>query len=274
MDQSSQSEKASAPGQYDSMYGNFQSDLYAQIRREAFGEDIGQNSWHTAAEQDRFLKWLNLSPGKKILDVACGAGGPVLRIAALTGSSVAGIDVHPQAISTARALATERGLSARAEFQVADATKQLPFPAAALDAVICIDAINHLSDRPRVIAEWARILKPGGRILFTNATTVTGPLTNSEIAIRSSASFYLFVPQGYDEQVIAESGLKLIAAENATRSTAEIAERRRSARAARSAELRKIEGDQSFEQLQTFLEICARVAGEARLSRFVFVAEK
>ena len=274
MDQSSQSKKVSAPGQYDSMYGNFQSDLYAQIRREAFGEDIGQNSWHTAAEQDRFLKWLNLSPGKKVLDVACGAGGPVLRIAAITGCSVAGIDVHPQAISTARALAAERGLSARAEFQVADATTQLPFADATFDAVTCIDAINHLPDRRHVIEEWARILKPGGRILFTNATTVTGPLTNSEIAIRSSASFYLFVPQGYDERVIAECGLKLIAAENATRSTAEIAERRRAARAARSAELRKIEGDQSFNDLQTFLEICARVAGEARLSRFVYVAEK
>jgi hypothetical protein len=56
-------------------YGNFQTELYAQIRREAFGEDIGQNSWLTSDEQDRFLEWLDLSPEKALLDVACGAGG-------------------------------------------------------------------------------------------------------------------------------------------------------------------------------------------------------
>jgi hypothetical protein len=51
-------------GHYNANYGNFQSELYAQIRREAFGEDIGQNSWLTGDEQDRFLEWLDLSLGK------------------------------------------------------------------------------------------------------------------------------------------------------------------------------------------------------------------
>jgi len=72
-------------GQYNANYGNFQTELYAQIRQEAFGEDIGQNSWLTADEQDRFLQRLDLSPGKTLLDVACGAGGPALRIATITG---------------------------------------------------------------------------------------------------------------------------------------------------------------------------------------------
>jgi 2-polyprenyl-3-methyl-5-hydroxy-6-metoxy-1,4-benzoquinol methylase len=74
-------------GHYNANYGNFQTELYAQIRREAFGEDIGQNSWLTADEQDSFLEWLDLSPGKTLLDVACGAGGPALRIAATTACS-------------------------------------------------------------------------------------------------------------------------------------------------------------------------------------------
>ena len=64
---------------YDANYGNFQTELYAEIRREAFGEDIGQSSWLTADEQDRFLRLLELSPGKRLLDVACGSGGPALR---------------------------------------------------------------------------------------------------------------------------------------------------------------------------------------------------
>jgi len=63
---------------YDTNYGNFQTELYSEIRREAFGEDIGQNSWMTASEQDIFLDWLHLSAGKKLLDIACGSGGPAL----------------------------------------------------------------------------------------------------------------------------------------------------------------------------------------------------
>jgi hypothetical protein len=70
-------------GHYNSNYGNFQTELYAPIRHEAFGEDIGQNSWLTSDEQDRFLEWLDLSPGNTLLDVACGAearrcGSPLL----------------------------------------------------------------------------------------------------------------------------------------------------------------------------------------------------
>jgi hypothetical protein len=63
-------------GHYNANYGSFQTELYTQIRHEAFGEDIGQNSWLTSDEQDRFLEWLDLSPGKALLDVACRSRGP------------------------------------------------------------------------------------------------------------------------------------------------------------------------------------------------------
>ena len=130
------------------------------------------------------------------------------------------------------------------------------------------------SDRPRVIAEWARLLKVGGRLLFTDPITLTGPLTNAEIAIRSSAGFYLFVPHGYDERVIAQCGLRLLVCEDVTANMAKVAEARRAARASRSAALREIEGDQAYDGQQEFLEVAARVAREGRLSRFVYVSKK
>jgi ubiquinone/menaquinone biosynthesis C-methylase UbiE len=274
MDQTSEPKSKSGCGHYDSNYGNFHTELYEQIRREAFGEDIGQNSWHTAEEQNKFIDWLGLAAGKTLLDVACGAGGPALRIAAITNCSVVGIDFHEQAVSAALTLTAERRLEHLAKFQHADASSTLPFPDNSFDALMCIDAINHLADRPRVIADWARLLKPGGRLLFTDATIVTGPLTNAEIATRSSAGFYLFVPQKYDEEVIAQCGLRLRTAENVTQSTAEVAERRLRARAARREDLTKIEGQQTYEAQQDFLSVAARLAREGRLSRFVFVADK
>jgi len=268
------SKSTSSAGHYNANYGNFQTELYANIRREAFGEDIGQNSWLTADEQDRFLNWLDLAPGKILLDVGCGAGGPALRIAARTGCSVVGIDAHEDAIATAKTLATDRRLVDRAEFWAGDATRPLPFPDSNFDAITCIDAISHFPERPRVLAEWLRVLKPGGRLLFTDPITVTGPLTAAEAAVRCASGFYLFVPLGYDERVIAECGLQLMVCEDVTANMAKVAEARRGARELRSVDLREIEGSSAYEGQQDFLAIAARLAKEGRLSRFAYVSKK
>lgn len=267
-------ERQRSSAHYDTNYGNFQTQLYTDIRREAFGEDIGQNSWLTADELDAFLGALGLTTGNTLLDVACGSGGPALRIAAATGCSIVGIDAHEAAISTATALVSQRGLETRARFRVADAAQRLPFPDASFNAITCIDAINHLPDRPFVIAEWARLLKPSGRLLFTDPITVTGPITKEEIAIRSSIGFFLFVPRDYDERVIAQAGLRLIERRDVTLNMAAVAEKRRAARESRSQALRQIEGDATFEAQQTFLAMASKLAAESRLSRFLYVCEK
>jgi 2-polyprenyl-3-methyl-5-hydroxy-6-metoxy-1,4-benzoquinol methylase len=261
-------------GHYYANYGNFESDLYSEIRREAFGEDIGQNSWLTVDEQDSFIPALALSPGRKLLDVACGAGGPALRIAEKTGCSLAGTDVHEQAISAAQSLAAKQGLTSRTQFHLVNASQRLPFADCEFDAVTCIDAINHLPDRPAVVTEWRRVLKPLGRLLFTDPITVTGPLSKDEIAVRSSTGFFLFVPADYDRHVLQECGMRLLVCEDVTENMTQMAHRRHLARASREEALRKIEGDANYEQQQNFLEVAARIARERRLSRFLYVAEK
>jgi ubiquinone/menaquinone biosynthesis C-methylase UbiE len=266
--------KAGARTHYDSNYGNFRQNVYEEVRREAFGEDIGQNSWLTADEQDKFLTWLALSPGKVLLDVGCGAGGPALRIAARTGCSVVGIDAHEQAVATGKQIAADRALASTVEFRALDASKPLPFSDGSFDVVTCIDAINHFQDRVGVLTEWGRILKPKGRVLFTSPIVMTGPLTNAEIAIRTSAGFYLLVPEGYDERAVAQSGLRLVTSENVTQNMAEVAERRRAARERWHVVLREIEGDQAYLAQQEYLSVAARIAKEGRLSRFLMVAEK
>jgi cyclopropane fatty-acyl-phospholipid synthase-like methyltransferase len=259
---------------YGAQYGHFAEDAYAAIRREAFGEDIGQNGWTTAEEQDRFAAWLGVGPGDRVLDVACGAGGPARRLAKRTGCGVLGIDIHEQGIARARELATQEGLADRAAFEHIDASGPLPLSDASFDAVVCIDAINHLPNRLLTLTEWARVLKPGGRVLFTDPITVTGPLSNAEIAIRSSIAFFLFVPPGYDEQVLHETGFAHVVVEDRTENTATLASRWHAARAARADVLRRVEGNETYEGQQTFLDVCARLARERRLSRFVYVATK
>jgi ubiquinone/menaquinone biosynthesis C-methylase UbiE len=256
---------------YGATYGEFADRLYTEIRAQAFGEDIGQTGWLTVDEHDLFLSWLGLARNHRLLDVACGSGGPTLRAARLTLCQVHGIDIHEDAVRTARGQAERAGLPS-ASFQQVDASQALPFDNAAFDGIICVDAINHLPDRTATLKEWARVLRPEGRIVFTDPIVVSGPLTSEEIAARSSIGFFLFVPLGFDESVLTEVGFELIEREDRTENMARMARKWCQARQAMEEDLRRIEGDETFEGQQRFLDVAARLAEERRLARFAFCA--
>lgn len=259
---------------YGAQYSNFASTLYAGIRREVFGEDIGQNGWITADEQDLFVSWLGLDASSRLLDVACGSGGPAMRIAQSTGCAVDGVDIHHDAVKAAKTEAARRGLDARVSFHHGDASEPLAFPDGHFDGVICIDALNHLKDRPRVFSEWARVLRPGGRVVFTNPIVVTGLLTNEEIAVRSSIGFFLYTPPGLDATLLGEAGLEVRAQADRTANMAAMAERWRAARQQHADVLAQVEGESTFAGQQEFLGVAALLAAERRLSRLAYLAVK
>jgi SAM-dependent methyltransferase len=259
---------------YGQQYGSFADEVYGAIRGEACGEDFGQNSWHTKEEHDLLRAWLALDESSRLLDVACGGGGPTLRMARLSGCRAVGIDIQAEGIAAATATADQSGLAGRLQFIQHDANRPLPFPDAAFDAVLCIDAINHLRDRAAALGEWRRVLKPKGRLIFTDPIIVTGPLSNEEVAVRAAIAFFLFVPSGYDERVLAEAGFAVETAEDRTEDIAQVAGRWYDARAGREAVLREIEGDERYAKQQTFFAMCARLARERRLSRFAYLARK
>ena len=93
-------------------------------------------------------------------------------------------------------------------------------------------------------------------------------------SIRASIGYFLFVPPGEVERLLREAGLRPLAVEDATENMAAVAERWLAARATRAGTLREIEGEQTFDGQQRFLEVAARLARERRLSRFVYLAEK
>ena len=267
-------EKPKIPDHYATHYRDFAADVHEEVRRAAFGDDIGQNSWLTRRELERFGHELQLRSSSRLLDVACGSGGPALHLAQLTGCQVVGVELFDEAVGNGNRLAREAGLENQASFARADASQMLPFDDGSFDAILCIDAINHLPDRQRVLADWARLLQPAGRLLFTDPVSITGVLDSDELAIRTSVGYYLFVPPGENERLLAEAGMKMLSVEDTTDSLAEIAARRRDSRAERADRLKDVEGDEAFEGRQRFFDIVARLAQQHRLSRIAYAAEK
>ena len=120
-------------------------------------EGIGQSSLSTADEYREFVAWLELRSSSQLLDIGCGSGGPALFAAAATGTRVVGIDARDLAIDAANPMARPRQRDLLVHFQWAGATRPLPFPDASFDAVICIDAIDHLPGRSGVLVEVRRV---------------------------------------------------------------------------------------------------------------------
>jgi SAM-dependent methyltransferase len=259
---------------YDSTYGHFTSDVLTAVRQETYGTDIGQDSWMTVEEYDHLLSWLRLSPQHHLLDVASGSGGPALHIARTIGCRVTGIDLNEKGVAAATRVAADSNQADRVRFTVADASARLPFPDDSFDAIVCLDAFNHLTNRLAVLREWHRVLGSGRRAVFTDPVVITGPVTNDELATRSSIGAFLFVPPGVNEQLIAQAGFRLVQQEDGSDNAAKVSGRWHDARRRHEGELRKLEGDQRFEGLQRFLATVRRLTSERRLTRTVYLVEK
>ena len=97
-----------------------------------------------------------LRPDWAVLDVGCGTGRHTLRVQERCRLAM-GIDRDPSIWSRSPHL------------RVWDfARRGLPYPSATFDAALCLDVIEHMDDRPALLAEIRRVLKPGG-LLFISA---------------------------------------------------------------------------------------------------------
>jgi cyclopropane fatty-acyl-phospholipid synthase-like methyltransferase len=258
---------------YNNTYGKFKENVLAKIRGETYGEDIGQNSWITAEEYDRFYSWLGLETDSHLLEIASGSGGPALYLSGKFGCQITGVDINEEGLATAKQAAINANLQ-DANFLLADMDKPLAFERDTFDAIMCIDSINHFRNRLAVLKEWYRVLKPGKRVLFTDSVVLTGPVSNEELATRSNIGFFLFVPLDLTKDFIREAGFTLQKVEDVTPNIVLTSGRWYSARQNYRDELLTIEGEERFEGLQRFLKAVHTLTSEKRMSRFVFVAEK
>ena len=209
-----------------------------------------------------------------MLEIGCGSGRYALQVAATAGCRVVGVDTNAPGIQTANQLAASRSMASQVRFENCDAAKKLPFSDSTFDAVFANDVLCHLPGRLNVLREMLRVLKPGGRMLFSDALVIGGLISQQEIAARSSIGFYIFSPPGENDRIIKEAGFRLESASDTSEQAAAIAKRWRDARDKRKKELLTIESAANFEGLQGFLSMVQALTSERRLLRFVYVASE
>ena len=132
----------------------------------------------------------------------------------------------------------------------------------------------HLPNRRRLFDEWRRVLRPGGRALYTDPVVVTGLVAKEEFATRSSTGYFEFGPLGVNERLLREAGLELVMTEDVTDNEVEVSQRWHDARERRAAELIRLEGEETFVALQRFLATVHRLTRERRMSRLLYLSRK
>jgi ubiquinone/menaquinone biosynthesis C-methylase UbiE len=190
------------------------------------------------------------------------------------GCHVTGLDVNSEAVQSAARSAQAKALSNQVKFLQHDVSKGLPFEPGAFDAIYSNDAFCHIPNRSSFLRECLRVLKPRGRMIFSDALVVTGALSNEELATRTSIGHFVLVPQAENERLLKDAGFQVLRSDDTTPNAAAIAKRWHDARARRKTALVEIEGEANFIGLQRFLLCVHTLTSEKRLSRFLYLAAK
>jgi ubiquinone/menaquinone biosynthesis C-methylase UbiE len=121
------------------------------------------------AYRERILDLASITPGARVLDIGCGTGTQALATARRCGpgGTVVGVDISAPMLDAARRKARRRGLDIA--FRQADAA-ELPFPDGSFDVVTFTTVLHMVPEgrRARSLAEAARVLAPGGRLLLVD----------------------------------------------------------------------------------------------------------
>lgn len=142
--------------------------LWSSAWGEQYPSEIAPNSGCPWQLLGLMVTTLRPAPGSTIVDLGCGLGGPGLWLARATGTRLVGVDWSSAAVEIANGRAPSWLPPERAEFHIAtfDDTR---LGDACADAVISVDALALAPDPTAAFTEVRRILRPGGRLLFTAA---------------------------------------------------------------------------------------------------------
>ena len=144
-------------------------DLCSELMQFGWGESLhfapltrGESLEESLARHQRLMiDRLELREGMAIVDVGCGVGGPMRRVARESGAHVVCINNNAQQLEKARRMNVEAGLDDMAEYIECDFADMSAIEPNSFDAGYAIESTCHAADKERAFAEIFRVLKPG-----------------------------------------------------------------------------------------------------------------
>lgn len=135
-----------------------------------FPEGSDRRDHHAAVKRmtESIVAPAGIEPDHRVLDAGCGVGGASLDIARQYGAQVLGVTISPVQVELATTRARTADLDERVRFEIADCSKRLPCDDASVDVVVSIEAACHFDDKPAFLSECRRVLRPGGRVAFSD----------------------------------------------------------------------------------------------------------
>lgn len=155
-------------GGYDAFYGAWdRSPTLRRIWRDHvtgadYPEAFAHISFLPLTQLRALAEALQLRADQVVVDLACGAGGPGLWVAAEYGARLVGRDLSAVAVQRATERADALGLRDRAEF-APGSFENTGLASGSADAIMTVDALQYAPDKAKALLEMARILRPGGR---------------------------------------------------------------------------------------------------------------
>ena len=159
---------------------------------------------------------LDLAKGSRLLDVGSGIGGTSRWAAETCGADVTGIDLTPEFVAAATRLSEMTGLAARTTFRQGSAL-DMPFDDDSFDAAVLMHVAMNIADKPRLFAEVARVLRPGGRFAVFEVTAgPDGAPTVFPLPWAATADASFVVPAAAYVAAAEAAGLSLMVEEDRT----------------------------------------------------------
>lgn len=141
------------------------------IDREAMTEEVlqlhDQDHYGGTAAVDRLMAEAGVNAADDVLDVCSGMGGPARYLAWKRGCRVTGLDLTHSRVVGATELTQAARLAERVRFVEGNAL-QMPFADRSFSLAIGQEAFAHIPNKPLLVQECARVLRPGGRLVFSD----------------------------------------------------------------------------------------------------------
>jgi ubiquinone/menaquinone biosynthesis C-methylase UbiE len=141
--------------------------VWVKVFGDEYPRGLDPYSYVSVSELQRIAAEVRVDGAGTIADLGCGRGGVGLWVAAATGAKLIGIDIAVAALNAARVRADNMRLGGRAVFR-GGSFENTGLPDGSVDAVISVDALLFTPNKAAALGELRRILRDGGRFVFTS----------------------------------------------------------------------------------------------------------